>query len=107
MLAVCGYSFGDDHINEEIELAMSNPSSKTTMVAFSCEEDAEGAPQMPQKLESWRRSSWGKRVYVVTQRGLYVGPAGPHFAGESKSLHWWTFKGVTQVLRDGAGSFFP
>lgn len=107
VLAVCGYSFGDDHINEEIELAMSRQSSKTTLLAFAREDDVGGKPQMPAALDRWRKEQWGKRIYVATQRGLYVGPDGPHFADASKTLDWWTFKGVTQVLRDGAGSFFP
>jgi hypothetical protein len=104
VLAVCGYSFGDDHINEEIELAMSRQSSKTTLLAFAFEQGTDG---MPASLNKWRSEPWGKRVYVATQRGLYVGPNGPHFEGTIEDLSWWTFKGVSKVLRDGAGSFFP
>ncbi|MDR4494721.1 MAG: SIR2 family protein [Nitrospirales bacterium] len=35
VLAVCGYSFGDEHINQEIELALQRPENKTTILAFS------------------------------------------------------------------------
>lgn len=35
VLAICGYSFGDEHINQEIELALRCPENKTTILAFS------------------------------------------------------------------------
>jgi hypothetical protein len=98
VLAICGYSFGDDHINQEIEFAMSAATSKTTILAFCGE-----FPVIPQMLDQWRKSSWGKRVYVMTQHGLYVGPVGPlHGRSDGKSLDWWTFGGVTKVLENGA-----
>lgn len=97
VLAVCGYSFGDDHINEEIEHAMGHPDSKTTLLAF-CKE-------MPQCLQEWRRRPWGRRVYVAAQNGLYVGQEGPDHkppAGEHRD--WWKFSGLAKLLRDGVGS---
>ena len=98
VLAICGYSFGDDHINQEIEFALSSPTSKTTVLAFCGEFDA-----IPPALEAWRQSPWGKRVYVMTQRGLYAGTVGPlHGPTDGSSLDWWTFGGVTDVLQNGA-----
>jgi len=98
VLAICGYSFGDDHINQEIEFALSSPNSKTTVLAFCGEHSA-----IPPALESWRQSSWGKRVYVMTQKGLYAGPVGPlHGKSDGTDLAWWTFNGVTSVLQNGA-----
>lgn len=98
VLAICGYSFGDDHINQEIEFALSAPTNKTTILAFCGEFDV-----IPPVLESWRKSSWGRRVYVMTQRGLYVGSAGPmHNPTDGVLLDWWKFSGVTKVLDNGA-----
>ena len=98
VLGICGYSFGDDHINQEIEFAMSSPVSKTTILAFCGEFNA-----IPPVLEAWRQSPWGRRVYVMTQRGLYVGPTGPlHSPTDGSTLNWWTFTGVTTVLQNGA-----
>jgi hypothetical protein len=98
VLGICGYSFGDDHINQEIEFALSSPTSKTTVLAFCGEFNA-----IPPVLDAWRQSRWGKRVYIMTQRGLYVGPTGPlHGRTDGSTLNWWTFGGVTAVLQNGA-----
>ena len=95
VLAVCGYSFGDDHINEEIEMMMGRGNSKTTLLAF--------CGSMPEVLDRWRKAPWGDRVYVATKEGLYVGPNGPDCKPEAgKKLDWWNFAGLTRVLRDGA-----
>jgi hypothetical protein len=95
VLATCGYSYGDEHINQEIELTLQRPENKTTILAFSSE--------LNPTLEKWRNSSWGKRVYVITKYGLYVGADGPHAqpaAGDERN--WWTFAGVTKMLNSGA-----
>jgi len=98
-LIVCGYSFGDDHINQEIELAMARPGSRqTTLLAFCWEGTA-----LPDALEKWRSSDWGSRVYVLTQKGIHCGAKGPlHPPAPGAEHRWWTFKGVTELLRDGA-----
>lgn len=95
VLATCGYSFGDEHINQEIELALQRPENKTTILAF--------AMKINPILERWRTGPWGKRVYVIAEDGLYVGADGPFLApavGENRD--WWTFGGVTKMLNSGA-----
>ena len=94
-LAVCGYSFGDDHINNEIEFALSKEENKTVLLAFlECRDD------IPACLEKWRSSSFGSRVIIASLRGLYVGGQGP-FKRKDDDDYWWTFKGVTSVLKNG------
>ena len=100
VLAVCGYSFGDDHINQEIELALSRSDSKTTLLAFC----REGATGLPDCIVRWRNGPWGARVYVATQKGLYVGKDPPAFHEASTERSWWSLAGVTDVLCNGAGS---
>ena len=95
VLATCGYSYGDEHINQEIELTLQRPENKTTILAFSS--------KLNPTLEKWRNSPWGKRVYVIAENGLYVGADGPHAppaAGVKRD--WWTFAGVTKLLNSGA-----
>jgi len=95
VLAICGYSFGDEHINKEIELGLRQPGNKTTILAFSKELNA--------VLQQWRRSSWSKRLYAITEEGLYVGNEGPFFPPDSNEKRdWWKFEGVTEILNSGA-----
>ncbi len=95
VLAVCGYSFGDEHIIQEIELALQRPENKTTLLAFSS--------RLNGVLDKWREASWAKRLYIITESGLYVGTEGPYFPPPAGSkLDWWTFAGVTKVLNSGA-----
>lgn len=95
VLATCGYSYGDEHINQEIDLTLQRPENKTTILAFSS--------KLNPTLEKWRNGPWGKRVYVIAGDGLYVGADGPYAppaAGTKRD--WWTFAGVTKMLNSGA-----
>ncbi|MDF1836193.1 MAG: SIR2 family protein, partial [Alteraurantiacibacter sp. bin_em_oilr2.035] len=49
VLLICGYSYGDIHINDDIERAMSSPRSQLTIIAFS--DEPEG--QFPPTLKAW------------------------------------------------------
>lgn len=95
VFATCGYSYGDEHINQEIELALQRPDNKTTILAFTS--------RLNSTLEKWRKAPWGKRVYVITEDGLYVGADGPHAPPDTTAKRdWWTFAGVTKMLNSGA-----
>ena len=95
VLVTCGYSFGDEHINQEIELSLERPENKTVIIAF--------AKSLNPKLEEWRKGPWGKRVYVLTEDGLYVGENGPYAPpNPPEKLDWWTFSGATRILNSGA-----
>jgi hypothetical protein len=96
VLVVCGYSFGDDHINEELERALSIPGNKTTLIAFCWESNG-----LPTDIERWRKSPWGERVYALTQKGLYCGVHGPLLQKKEGEHEWWSFRGVTRFLEDG------
>ena len=95
VLAACGYSFGDEHINQEIEIALHRPENKTTILAFS--HGLNGV------LAKWRAAPWAKRLYIITDSGLFVGSEGPFFPPPAeRKLDWWTFAGVTKILNSGA-----
>ena len=95
VLAICGYNFGDEHINQETELALLRPENKTTILAFS--------KGLNGDLEKWRATPWAKRLYIITDSGLFVGSEGPFFPPPAgRKLDWWTFAGVTKILNSGA-----
>lgn len=95
VLITCGYSYGDEHINQEIELSLRNPENRTTILAFS--------KDLNSTLNKWRELPWAKRLYIMAEDGIYIGQEGPFFApSEGKKLNWWTFEGVTNILSNGA-----
>jgi len=95
LLAVCGYSFGDEHINNEIEVAMSKQNNETVLLAF-----LECSEAIPACLEKWRSSDFGQNIFILTLKGLYVGKEGP-FPRVDGDDFWWTFKGMTDILKNG------
>lgn len=72
VLAICGYSFGDDHINQEIERAMAQRSTGLTVLAFVHESEETG---LPSDLHRWLVGPypWKERVVVASNQGAYHG----------------------------------
>lgn len=97
VLVVCGYSFGDDHINNEIEFALSKEENKTVLLAF-----LECRHEIPECLEKWRNSSFGQRIMIASLHGLYIADQEPA-KRIAEDDYWWTFRGVTSVLKNGCG----
>ncbi|MEL7656857.1 MAG: SIR2 family protein [Bacillota bacterium] len=94
VLAICGYSFGDEHINQEIELALRRSENKTTILAF--------VPELNDTLEHWRTLPWSKRLYIITASGIYSGVQSPmrsQVGGQPQD--WWKFEGITKLLSNG------
>ena len=101
VLLICGYSFGDEHINLEISECMNQPGSNTVVVAF-CAEAASGSEHsLPPCLHDWLATrEWRHRVFVATDHGLYHGDT-RNLCPNGTSLDWWTFQGLTRYLSDG------
>ncbi len=97
VLFICGYSFGDDHINAEMEQLILHPQSRTTVVAFSHETEAGLHPV----LRGWCQSGASQRIFVATENGLYRGNSSRNFPAPQGERNWWTFSGVTQLLAEG------
>lgn len=96
VLVTCGYGFGDEHINDEISSAMARGDNNTAMIAFVSE-----ASGMPECLTQWRHLPWGKHIYVLTERGVYVGGEGPSMKPAAGDRAWWTFANLAQLLASG------
>lgn len=95
VLFVCGYSFGDDHIDSIIGQHILHPESRTTLVAFSSTYDG--------KLAEWGAGGAGDRIFVLAKDGLYRGKSGPYFSPSAPMIDrdWWTFSGATDLLENG------
>lgn len=101
VLAIIGYSFGDDHINTEIDYALRRRGSKTVVIAFSKELANEGNTALPATLEKWRSDPvFGNRIYVASDKALYCGKTRLPPA-EGTSFNWWNFSGLTKFLAQG------
>lgn len=90
VLFVCGYAFGDDHVNREFEEALARPGSQLTMVAFS--------RYRVDILKRWGERSFGERVYVLTEDGAWCGTEGPY---ETGNRNLWRFSEVIKLLQQG------
>ncbi len=104
VLAVCGYSFGDDHINEEITRALCLPRANLTLLAFVLEGEGETAKErLPDQLAKWLNpaNDWSEQVYVATDRGVYHGSLENQCPVPDGTLPWWKFSGLTQFLKHG------
>ena len=98
VLLICGYSFGDEHINAEIEIAMSSNKSQLTLVVFA----DEPKDILPNTLSVWLSEPWGQRVFIASPKGIYQGSIGPVFPSpDGGKRDWWTFNGATKLFSEG------
>lgn len=98
LLAVCGYSFGDSHINSEVFSALKDLNNKTTMLVFA----GEGDKGLSGVLADWLgNSAVAEKIFVASQHGLYNGSSKREdYSGGQ--LGWWSFSGLTTFLQNGA-----
>jgi len=97
ILSVCGYSFGDNHINNEIENALHLPTNNTTLIVFVKEYVIGGSLCIPPVLGKWHNDSIiNARVFILTNQGIYNG--GKFYKGSKENYDWWSFTGMTTFL---------
>lgn len=102
VLAIIGYSFGDEHINNEIEHALLSLDNKTCIVAFVKEREEAGGHVLPVKLDEWRmQEKIASRIYIATNKALYWNSQRFVVADENNELDWWSFSGLTRYLKNG------
>lgn len=106
VLIVCGYSFGDDHINEEIERALRTGPSTLTVLALchqAVDKDGNLKPEegLPTAIAGWlKHPAYAARVIVGGSCGYYRGCLTNSLASTSKN-DWWTFSGIAKMLAHG------
>ncbi len=100
-LLTCGYSFGDDHINAEIESALRSEGNQTTVIAFIQEAPKHGVV-INKTLDKWLSCpKIGVRVYVAGESGIYHTSTKPFAETDTSKYAWWRFDGLTQFVKTG------
>ena len=91
LLFICGYSFGDAHVNGEIESALHESQGSLAVVAFTSEEALTG------KLEEWNKNEAIRdHLLVFARRGYFKGDTATYSCEE---LPWWKFENITRILQ--------
>lgn len=90
VLIICGYSFGDSHINFEIDRALRESNQKLTVLAFSSENEPTGI------LKRWMDDPEVRtQVRIHSNRGFFHGE---NQKRSNEDLLWWKFELLTQLL---------
>jgi len=91
LLVVCGYSFGDTHINLEIERALRESAGDLTTVAFTSDNAPSG------QLKDWHRDpEISQQLLIYANRGFFHADVAEVATSD---LPWWRFETVTKILR--------
>lgn len=90
VLVVCGYRFGDSHINLELDRALRESEGRLTIVVFASDGEPCG------QLQKWHQdASVAEQVLVFAKRGFFHGAQS---ALAEKDLLWWKFENITRLL---------
>lgn len=93
VLVVCGYSFGDAHINIEIERGLKSSAGDLTVVAFTNEDAPVG------KLKEWHEDQGiTDQVLIFANKGFFHGQ---DVRKSDDPLRWWKFEHITEILEGG------
>lgn len=90
VLVVCGYRFGDTHINLELDLALRESAGDLTIVVFTSDDKPTG------QLEKWHKdTAVTEQVLVFANRGFFHGTQSETATSD---LLWWKFENITRLL---------
>ena len=90
VLVICGYSFGDAHINIEVDRALHESTGDLTVIAFSSEEEPVG------QLKEWHQTAEiREQVLIFAKRGFFHGDAVDR---ATHDLPWWKFENVVRLI---------
>ena len=90
VLTICGYSFGDAHINSEVERALRESAGELTVVVFSYDDEPSGA------LKRLHEDS-----VIATQLRIYARKGFFHGSTQVRSevaLPWSSFETFARLL---------
>jgi hypothetical protein len=90
VLVICGYSFGDAHINIEIERGLTSSAGDLTVVAFTHEAEPTGT------LKEWHEdANISDQVLIYANNGFFHGQ---DVRRSEIPLPWWKFEYITTIL---------
>jgi hypothetical protein len=90
VLVVCGYRFGDSHINLEIDKALRESEGNLVIIAFSADNQLSG------QLRSWHEdNSVTEQVLIFNKRGFFHSDK---VVSATDDLPWWKFENITRLL---------
>lgn len=90
VLVICGYAFGDGHINIEIERALHDSAGDLTVIAFSNENEPVG------QLKDWNQDPRiSDQVLIFANRGFFHGAIADR---SIKDIPWWKFENFVRFL---------
>lgn len=89
VLVICGYRFGDSHINIELDRAL-RESRDLTVVVFWSDENLDAT------LTAWHSDAdVREQVLIYCKRGFWHGDT---VAPATADLPWWKFENITRLL---------
>ena len=90
ILVVCGYSFGDAHINHELDRALHESDRGLTIIAFTNANEPQG------QLQEWRSDPRVcDQVRIHANKGFFHGKVEDR---SDVALLWWKFEILTRLL---------
>lgn len=90
VLAICGYSFGDSHIDLEIENALHESKERLAIAAFVETDEPQG------KLKKWLADpAISKQIRVYAKKGFFHGDKKIKLDDE---IPWWKFEILSSLL---------
>lgn len=93
VLLITGYSFGDPHINLEIERGLRSSNGNLTVIVFTSEEEPTGI------LKNWYEDkAINEQVLIFADKGFFHAE---HNVVSANSIEWWKFENLTQILEGG------
>ena len=91
VLVICGYGFGDAHINIEIDRALRESTGDLTVIAFSSEVAPVGC------LKEWNLDEKiSEQVLIFARHGFFHGKTAYRTTND---LPWWKFEVIVRLLR--------
>jgi hypothetical protein len=90
VLVICGYRFGDTHINLELDRALRASRGDLTIVAFTSDNEPSS------QLAKWHNDATvTEQVLVFANRGFFHGS---QIERTNTDLLWWKFENITRLL---------